>query len=110
MANKEIKYDSITIDDTSYKTTLPPKFVLKKKFEMRDLSKLTAFIPGSIRTISTQEGKIVKEGEILCTLEAMKMVNKIIAPYDGVVVKIYVEEGMKVTKNQVLIELRKPGS
>lgn len=111
MANKdEIIYDSLTIDDTAYKTLLPPKFLTKKKFEMRDNSKLTAFIPGTIRSLSTEEGKTVAEGELLCTLEAMKMVNRIVAPYDAVVAKIYVEEGVKVTKNQVLIELKKPGS
>jgi len=38
-----------------------------------------------------QEGDIVKAGQTLCIVEAMKVMNEITAPFDGKVTKILVE-------------------
>ena len=38
-----------------------------------------------------QVGDTVKEGQILCLIEAMKMMSEITAPKDGVIKKIYVK-------------------
>jgi len=47
----------------------------------------------------------VKKGELMAVLEAMKMLNEICAPFDGKVKTIHVEKGIKVIKNQLIIEL-----
>ena len=48
------------------------------------------------------EGDAVREGDVLCTLEAMKMMNEVKAPVDGVVTKVLAKEGDLVEFDQVL--------
>lgn len=43
-----------------------------------------------------EEGSVVKEGETLCILEAMKVMNELEADYDCKVVEILVENGQMV--------------
>lgn len=52
-----------------------------------------------------QEGQKVKKGDVVGIIEAMKLMNEITAPKDGVVNKINVENGCIVEFNQVLMEL-----
>ena len=49
-----------------------------------------------------KEGDAVKEGDILCTIEAMKMMNEVRSPIDGIVKKVMASEGDLVEYNQVL--------
>ncbi len=49
-----------------------------------------------------KEGDAVKEGDILCTIEAMKMMNEVRSPIDGIVKKVLAFEGDLVEYNQVL--------
>ena len=51
---------------------------------------------------SLKEGDAVKEGDILCTIEAMKMMNEVRSPIDGIVKKVLALEGDLVEYNQVL--------
>jgi len=48
------------------------------------------------------EGVKVKKGDVLCIIEAMKMMNEIEAEYDGVVEKILVENATPVEYGQPL--------
>jgi len=48
-----------------------------------------------------QVGDKVKEGQILCLIEAMKMMSEITAPKDGIIKKIYV-------KNQDVVGFEDP--
>jgi len=41
-------------------------------------------------------GQIVKKGEVLCIIEAMKLMNEIESEYDGKVVEILIENGQPV--------------
>jgi biotin carboxyl carrier protein len=54
-----------------------------------------------------KEGDKVKEGDILMHLEAMKMKNRVLSPFDGVVKKIYVKEGEIVPKNFLMVTVTK---
>lgn len=51
-----------------------------------------------------EEGKSVKEGDTLCIIEAMKMMNQIQADRDGTIKKILVENGAAVEFDQPLFE------
>ena len=51
-----------------------------------------------------EEGKAVKEGETLCIIEAMKMMNQIQADRAGTIKKILVENGATVEFDQPLFE------
>src|SRR5574344_2084522 len=51
-----------------------------------------------------EEGATVKEGDTLCIIEAMKMMNQIQADRAGVIKKILVENGSTVEFDQPLFE------
>lgn len=50
-------------------------------------------------------GTVVKKGDKLCIIEAMKVMSEITSPYDGVVKKIFVENGKMVEYDQKLFEI-----
>jgi biotin carboxyl carrier protein len=102
--NKE-DFKKLEIDSTVYETKLTSKYLKRKKYLKNNPGKIIAFIPGIIRLILTNEGKIVKPGESLLLLEAMKMENILVASVEGKIKKIYVKEGESVMKNQLLIDI-----
>ena len=66
---------------------------------------VVAPLPGVIYDIKVTLGQRVKKGDVLCELEAMKMLNDIPAPKDGVIASINVQKGSSVTSNDVLVSL-----
>jgi acetyl-CoA carboxylase biotin carboxyl carrier protein len=51
-------------------------------------------------------GQVVKKGQVLCIIEAMKLMNEINADCDGEVVKVYVENGQAVHYGERLFAIR----
>ena len=51
-------------------------------------------------------GSMVKKGQVLCIIEAMKLMNEIDSDYDGEVVNIYVENGQPVQYGERLFAIR----
>jgi acetyl-CoA carboxylase biotin carboxyl carrier protein len=51
-------------------------------------------------------GSAVKKGDVLCIIEAMKLMNEIDSEYDGEVVNIYVENGQPVQYGERLFAIR----
>jgi biotin carboxyl carrier protein len=68
------------------------------------LNDLKAPMPGLILEVMVQEGTVVKKGDPLLILEAMKMENVIKASGEGEVKNIKIKKGDSVEKNQLLIE------
>jgi acetyl-CoA carboxylase biotin carboxyl carrier protein len=54
----------------------------------------------------TDVGAHVKKGQVLCIIEAMKLMNEIESEYDGEVVKIYVENGQPVQYGERLFAIK----
>jgi len=52
------------------------------------------------------EGKEVNTGEVLCILEAMKLMNEVKAPKNCTIVKILVEDGQVVRKGDKLFAIK----
>lgn len=52
-----------------------------------------------------KEGQTIKKGDVIGLVEAMKMMNEIEAPFDGIVKKILVQDGAFVEYDQVLVEV-----
>ena len=51
-------------------------------------------------------GSAVKKGDVLCIIEAMKLMNEIDSEYDGEIVSIYVENGQPVQYSERLFAIR----
>lgn len=62
-------------------------------------------MPGNIWKITSKKGEEIKAGDVLLILEAMKMENEIVAPRDGVVSSIMVQEGATVNTGDDLVIL-----
>jgi biotin carboxyl carrier protein len=66
---------------------------------------LIAPMPGQVRSVSVNVGDVVKKGQSLLTMEAMKMEIRIQALKDGKVKAVYVTQGQTVEREQILIEM-----
>jgi acetyl-CoA carboxylase biotin carboxyl carrier protein len=51
-------------------------------------------------------GEVVKKGQVLCIIEAMKLMNEINAEIDGEIVKVYVENGHAVQYGERLFAIK----
>ena len=60
--------------------------------------------PGSAPFVDT--GQTVRKGQVLCIIEAMKLMNEINAECDGEIVKVYVENGQAVQYGERLFAIR----
>jgi len=101
----KIRYKSIIIDDTKYRTLLNTKFENRKVWKSSKIKEIKAFIPGKIQDIKVTQGQNIKKGDTLLVLEAMKMYNQLISHENGIIRAIKVKKDQCVIKNQVLIEL-----
>jgi acetyl-CoA carboxylase biotin carboxyl carrier protein len=54
----------------------------------------------------TDIGAPVKKGQVLCIIEAMKLMNEIESEYDGEVAKIYIENGQPVQYGERLFAIK----
>jgi acetyl-CoA carboxylase biotin carboxyl carrier protein len=89
----------------------PP--VLAPADEALDLAVLKSPIVGTFYRASepgakpfAEVGDNVRKGQVLCIIEAMKLMNEINAECDGEVVKVYVENGQAVQYGERLFALK----
>jgi len=54
-------------------------------------------------------GDTVKKGQVLCIIEAMKLMNEIDSDHDGEIVKVYVENGQPVQYGERLFAIKARG-
>jgi len=93
------------IDGTVYKTTLPKYFQQGKKWKPKEIGEVESLITGVVKNIFVEQGALVKTGDCLLLLEAMKMNNEILSPVDGVVQDIFVMENSNIPKGTLMIKI-----
>ncbi len=71
---------------------------------------LRAPMPGLLVKVEVREGDLVRPGDGLVIVEAMKMENELRASVEARVGRVLVEAGQAVEKDQILIELEAPDS
>lgn len=62
-------------------------------------------IAGRVVSVKVKQGDVVKAGDVLLLLEAMKMENEIKAPRDGTVKEVRVADGQRVAEGETLMVL-----
>jgi biotin carboxyl carrier protein len=67
--------------------------------------KISAPMPGTILNVNVVEGEVVKKGQVLLVLEAMKMENEITASKDGTIASVNVSKGKSVNVGEVLVSM-----
>jgi biotin carboxyl carrier protein len=98
------------INGKHYTVSVKDKFdLLLEKLGMSQtagskVNSIKAPMPGLIIDLKVKAGDVVKQGDPLLILEAMKMENILKSPGDGEVKTIKIKKGDSVEKNQVLIE------
>jgi len=88
-------------------TTVPRESgpILHKPKTVTHASAVVAPLPGLIQRISVNIGDLVKIGQQVIIMEAMKMENEIAAPRDGRIKSIRVRVGDSVNEGDILVEL-----
>jgi len=107
--NKLTKEFTVKVNGLKYKLNVKDKYdELLQSLGMDNLTSakvadLKAPMPGLVVDIAVNEGEIVKKGDALLILEAMKMENVIKSPTDGVIKNISINKGEAVEKNQLIL-------
>jgi pyruvate carboxylase len=81
------------------------KTVARRKAEEGNESHVAAPMPGSVSTIAVRLGQDVKTGDVVATLEAMKMETVLHAPRDGKIAEILVTPGQQIDARDLLMRL-----
>lgn len=66
---------------------------------------ITAPMSGNIISINVSVDQVVKKGDVIAMLEAMKMENEILSPRDGKIVSINAQKGQSISVDQVIAVL-----
>ncbi len=95
---------SFQVEGQTYKTKFTKKYINRKSWAKPNPKMVSTVIPGTIVEIRVKEGDRVKRGDILFILEAMKMLNRIVAPIDGKIKSIFTIVGRSLAKGVVILE------
>ncbi len=99
-----VKYSTLVVQGTEYKTLLTPKYENKKAFALRNPKEVKSFLPGTILEIKVKVGAKVKLGDPLLVFEAMKMHNVLKSTVDGTIKTIHVKVSDTIPNGTLLIE------
>jgi pyruvate carboxylase len=76
------------------------------KADPNDLTHIAAGMPGMVIGVAVKQGDMVKKGQKLLSLEAMKMETMVNADRDGQVSQLLVQSGSQVETNDLLLILK----
>ena len=105
MEENNSKYQVFVVNSAKYMTLTTTKFDKRKKWQKADPKEVRSIIPGSVIEIFASPGQKFNTGDVILTLEAMKMYTKVQMPYDGVIKSINVAKGDRIPKDTVMITL-----
>ena len=91
----------VRVTDRSQVAKRPPQ----RKMEPGNPRQVGAPMPGTVATISATVGRRVARGDVLATLEAMKMETAVRAEIDGEVAEVLVRPGQQVDSKDLLVLL-----
>ena len=63
-------------------------------------------IQGNVVNVKVKPGDLVKKGDVLLIIEAMKLENEVVSPYDGEVLEVLVAKGQNVAAKDVVVTIK----
>ncbi|MDH6533562.1 acetyl-CoA carboxylase biotin carboxyl carrier protein subunit [Parabacteroides sp. 52] len=105
MEKKTNKYVDFAVIAGTYKTKLTTKYENRTVWHKPNPGDVLANLPGTIMKVEVKEGEQVKEGQLLLIHEAMKMLNRVVAPVSGTVTSVNVSVGDKIGKNHLMVKI-----
>ena len=93
---------SVRVTDRSQKPKRPPA----RKVDAGNPRHIGAPMPGTVTTVKVAAGQKVARGDVVITLEAMKMEAAVRAEIDGEVTEVLVQPGITVDAKDLLVVLR----
>jgi pyruvate carboxylase len=88
----------IRVSDRSQVAKRPPQ----RKAEAGNPAQVGAPMPGTVATVAAHVGQQMRRGDVLLTLEAMKMETTVRAERDGILKEILVGPGQQVDAKDLL--------
>jgi pyruvate carboxylase len=85
--------------------SLAPKTKASEKAEEGNPNHVAAPMPGMITTVTVSEGQTVQAGDVLLSIEAMKLESAVHAEFDAVVERLVVKPGARVEPKDLLLVL-----
>ena len=105
MEDNSSKYQVFVVNSAKYLTLTTTKYDRRKKYQATDPKEIRSIIPGSIIEIFVTPGQKLKAGDVLLTLDAMKMYTRIEMTFDGIIKSVDVAKGDRIPKNTVMITI-----
>ncbi|HOD53017.1 MAG TPA: biotin/lipoyl-binding protein [Candidatus Cloacimonadota bacterium] len=102
----ELNTDNAATEPKIVQMEKPVPSVPKMRTDGKLSNDIKAPIPGVIVNILKKEGDTVHAGDVVVTLEAMKMETEIMADCDGIIQKINVKEKSPVQEGDVLVTIQ----
>ena len=93
--------ESIVLD----KSLLSVSKASRPKGEPENAAQACAPMPGMVTEVAVSPGQLVKAGDKLVVLEAMKMLTTVSANSDGVIAEVLVKKGDQVESDDLLVKL-----
>ena len=98
-----VRSDEVTIGDVAPGEGLPGEEPPENTAEIRTPMVGTFYrTPAPDAEPFVEEGDVVREGDVICIIEAMKLMNEIKSEVNGTIVKVLAENGQAVEFNQPL--------
>ena len=91
--NSNVHYDDIVYKNSGGGGAANAQLALKSQ------------IPGKVVSIAVEEGTSVKKGDVVCTLESMKMQVAVKSHKDGTVKSLKIKDGVTVAKGDSIAEI-----
>ena len=82
----------------------------RPKADEADPGQVAAPVPGMVSSLSVAEGERVEKGDLLLSIEAMKMELEVCAEMDGVVEQVVADAGTHVDGGDLLLVVQAPDS
>jgi pyruvate carboxylase len=92
---------SVKVPDRSQVALKPPR----RKADAADTNHVGAPMPGTVATVAVRQGDKVKRGDVLLTIEAMKMETSVRADRDATIGEIVTKHGEAVDAKDLLVVL-----